>query len=423
MADVTKRVKIVFENQIKDPNKVKRLAKFYDEWTKKLNTTQSGVNRVMGAAGLKFDKMGFIVNHTGKQVKEYTSLMERSSSVLQRFEMNYLGVMFAGMALNRTMANLTATSREWLGVNELLSDMMGIVMLPATLDLLDYGVLPLFDALTSLPEEAQRAIGYVSYALQGLGGVLMTTGQLALGASSIMNILKGIGGGSVIKGIDAVSGKLAKLFDSKLARGIGWTGAAVFTISDIFLEEADDFEWEKKLGASAFVALATKGGLSAKLKGGVVTFSILTAIEFVQDPKGTGKAFADIVNMAGKYIDFWYTIGEWIRESIISIFTKAKMPQFPTLMEDYSQGFYNRLAELQTSGKLSKTIESLYGKEEISGRAGFLGEMERQRGVLSSNVVVSPTYNVTVSNKDDFEVMLRKNTDQITSLINQSVRT
>lgn len=120
--------------------------------------------------------------------------IERNTKGFQRFQMEHLGVMFAGMALNRAMANLNATAREWTGINELMGTAMGVVMLPATLDLLNLGVIPLFEALTNLPEPAKEAIGLVALALEGLGGVMMVGGQLALGLSSTMTVLEKIGG-------------------------------------------------------------------------------------------------------------------------------------------------------------------------------------------------------------------------------------
>lgn len=99
--------------------------------------------------------------------------------------MGHLGIMFAGMALNRAMTSLTQTSRDWVGMGEIMSTTMGVVMLPATMDLLENGLIPLSSWFLDLPEPAQEAIGQVTFALQGLGGALMVGGQLALGLNSM----------------------------------------------------------------------------------------------------------------------------------------------------------------------------------------------------------------------------------------------
>lgn len=132
----------------------------------------------------KYDKKG----------NEIITTTDRINRRMERFQMEQLGVMFGGMALNRAMSNLNATSREWVGMNELMSTAMGLVTLPTTMNLLNFGVLPLFDALTNLPEPAKQAIGTVSLALEGLGGVMMIGGQLALGLSSTMIVLEKLGG-------------------------------------------------------------------------------------------------------------------------------------------------------------------------------------------------------------------------------------
>ena len=148
----------------------------------------------------KYDKTG----------KASTITTERMNRGMQKFQMEQLGVMFAGMALNRSMANLNSTSREWLGIGDLMSTMMGVTMLESNLLLLENGVLPLFDALTNLPEPAQKAIGLTSFALEGLGATMMVGGQLALGLSSTLTVLEKMGGaGGAAAGAATALKKLA----------------------------------------------------------------------------------------------------------------------------------------------------------------------------------------------------------------------
>jgi hypothetical protein len=101
-----------------------------------------------------------------------------------KFQMHFLGIMFGGMALNRAMSSLTATSKEWVGIGELMSTTMGVVMLPATLALLDEAVLPLMDALLSMPENVQTIVGVTVLGLENLGKIAEIGGQIALGAAA-----------------------------------------------------------------------------------------------------------------------------------------------------------------------------------------------------------------------------------------------
>ena len=165
----------------------------------------------------RVQSLGRGITQTTTQIKKWDAkgkesiiTTDRNTRSMQKFQMEHLGVMFAGMALQRTMSTLNSTAREWAGINEIMSIAMGSVMLPATLDLLNLGVLPLFDALTNLPEPAQKAIGTTSLALEGLGGVMSVGGQLALGIASTLLVLEKMGGAAnaakiALKGLAAIT--------------------------------------------------------------------------------------------------------------------------------------------------------------------------------------------------------------------------
>jgi len=122
---------------------------------------------------------------TDSQRKQNSTTKEGTANQKDLLMAN-LGVMFAGMALQRGMQNLSKTSREWVGTGELMADTMGVVMLPTTIALMENGIIPLSEMLMSLPEGAQKSIGAVALSLEGLGGVMMTGGQLALGINSMI---------------------------------------------------------------------------------------------------------------------------------------------------------------------------------------------------------------------------------------------
>ena len=174
--------------QTKELSNLEKRTETYNKIGKKFNINQAQTDKLLSSSGFKMKKSGEITDKAGNIVEDYDSGLKNNLRTLGKFEMGYLGVMFSGMALNRTMSGLNATSREWLGIGELTSTMMGITMLSANMDLLEFGILPLFDALTTLPEGAQKAIGISAIALEGLGGVLMTGGQLMLGLGAFKSL-------------------------------------------------------------------------------------------------------------------------------------------------------------------------------------------------------------------------------------------
>ncbi|MHA1690043.1 MAG: hypothetical protein ACTSU7_00265 [Candidatus Heimdallarchaeaceae archaeon] len=333
---------------------------FYNKWTKELKTNQEGVNKVMQSAGLNMDQMGNVTNKAGILQKRYGKTMRENSFASKKFEMSQLGIMFGGMALNRAMSNLNSTAREWVGINELMSTAMGMVTLPATMDLLEFGVLPLFEALTSLPEGAQKAIGYTTLALEGLGGVLMVGGQLMLGMDAFTRTIEKMTGTTMVANISGFKKGVQGAFDSKFAKGIGIVGLVAFTVSDIFFEEEGDFEWDKKLGAAAFAALFTKGGIAAKAKGGAVAFTILALIEIQMDPEGTGITFANIQNYFQKVFDGVADGVVWLGKATKALFTGGDIPDMPTSWSEWKEktyeGYRGQLDELYEQGNLADSL-------------------------------------------------------------------
>ena len=150
------------------------LTKVYEE--------QTGVQRTRVTVTEKSNAAG------EKQVKVQKETLAQGP----RFKMHFLGIMFGGMALNRAMSNLTATSKEWVGTGEIMATTMGVVMLPATLALLDNAILPLSEALLALPPEIQTVIGVTIIGLEGLGKVLETGGQIALGVGAFSIAFPGL---------------------------------------------------------------------------------------------------------------------------------------------------------------------------------------------------------------------------------------
>lgn len=223
------------------------------------------VNELSGALsnqGILWQKNIGWVDKAGDKVQDLNGTIKTGKTNMRGFQSEQLGVMFAGMALNRTMANLSTTAREWTGVNELLSIAMGQLMLPTTLDLLNLAVIPLFNAFTDLPEPAKKAIGTLVLGLEGLGLVLMTGGQLALGASSLVTVLEKIGGPA---GAAAGATKSLKKLGSITLVGVG-VGLGISSVT------AED-------GTTA-LGLSLAGGVAIAL-GAVGLFSFAAATGIV----------------------------------------------------------------------------------------------------------------------------------------------
>lgn len=475
---------------------------------KKLNKETNRMNKIGTETATTYKKdlgqgMEEITKVTDKVTssgKKYTTVQKGIQEQHQRFNMNALGVMFAGMALNRMMTNLNATSREWVGMNELMSTAMGVVTLPATMNLLEFGIIPLFEALTSLPEGAKLAIGTVITGLEGLGGVMMIGGQLMLGLESTVNLLAKMGGGSAMAGLSKITGKLSSI--AKFA--------AVGILIAVAIKDLEEGQVIAALGdglAVAGILIGGKGGLAMMAVG--VTLKLLGDEDFLVDVLKVGykigrtlnsiikeavlsgfsfrdfnldnvEGFANIERAFGRAIEeiqqedagkgiFDFIaypenmlasvqedidkLEEELKDDIINkeeylakleplVAEQEKiLKRWQVAFEKNSEfeakdkdktvasgtSFGNSLLDFamlpfNPFGLAKKPIENIFGSRAIGGRINktgkyFLHEGEQviNKNQTGSGVVMQVTYNVTVSDKREFEQMLRANNDKLTS--------
>lgn len=352
-------------------------SKFYNKWTKELKVNQAGLGKVMSEAGLHINKNGEIVDKAGKVQKRYGSKLRESSFAARRFQMEQLGVMFGGMALNRVMSNLNATSREWVGMNELMSTAMGIVTLPTTLALMNLGIIPLFEALTNLPESAQKAIGTTTIALEGLGGVMMVGGQLALGASSLLTVLEKMGGDA-----GAAAGA------TKMLKKLG--GVTLVGISIGFVIAALDTEGPNSIG------YAIAAGIAAAFATSVFGFSAASGIA-VGGIVVTATLLWKFVNKLSEESEDYRTIGGAVPQGV----TDINIPGISqNIQEKWTRSFMPNLPE---------------------GIEGFqLQGLGNQNS--GSNVTVSPVYNFNGFTNSDLERAIKQSENNTSNEIKRVVR-
>jgi len=167
----------------------------------------------------------------GKKLNTTTTTLSKG---LHRFKMEYLGVMFAGMALYRVFSGLIRKQLELYGVTEMFGAMLTVVFAPI-MDVLAPILYALAEWFMDLPEGIQFAIG--AFVILGaiIGAILMIFGQAALGIGAlatmfvttsavigasiagIIFILAGIG--FVISGLIDIIGNWGKSWE-KVIKGV-----------------------------------------------------------------------------------------------------------------------------------------------------------------------------------------------------------
>lgn len=347
------------------------------------------------------ERLGRGITQTTTRMRDYNATGTKMNVVnrkitrgFQRFQMEQLGVMFAGMALNRAMANVNSTSREWLGIGDLMSTMLGVTLLDSNLALLEKGVLPLFNALTNLPEGAKKAIGFTAFALEGLGGAMMVGGQLMLGLDSTATLLSKIAGvqPSLIfteTGLTALKSKLGGSLDKmkKLGKIAGAGIAMKMAIDD--LEEGD---------LTAAVGSATLGvGIAT---GNPYLIGIGVTLKLVGEPEFLAKFLV----FGLKIIDNALALGEDIGTAIWSGIT-GKEAEFKFL-----EGFgESALKEIAGAKFKSDIFQRLYTIPETAE-----GEISSPLGPIFGG-------NSTAINEASIKDLLNQTANNVSNVINISV--
>jgi len=317
-----------------------------------------------------------------------------------RFKMHYLGIMFGGMALNRAMSSLTQTSKEWVGIGELMSTTMGVVMLPATLELLDEAVLPLMDALLSLPPEIQTTIGVTVFGLEGLGKVAEFGGQIALGAAAFSYQFP-----AMSKAItEGLSTQLAKNLGKGLVIAVGL--AIAWQSVDFIREGIEKGNMAEEIGGVVGVSLGLAAvGLALGIPAAGV-FPLAIGIGLIIDwsiAENRWTKKAKDLNISDK------DIGEHaVRSTVLGSILSSGKDASPEYLKN--AGLVNwalnpdSYSSFAVGGNVSNTgLHFLHEGETVLRK----DQVDNQSGNISV------TYNVNVSDKREFEQMLKNNNQQL----------
>jgi len=141
-------------------------------------------NKHMKTNFLAFGKNQQITSKLTGQMQTYGQAINQAAIKGRRFKMEWLGIMFAGMALDRAFGGLVRTQLKLFGVTEMMSSAWTIVMLPVMEKILPM-LYNLIDVFMNLPESVKLAIG--TFILFGalFGKILLIVGQVMLAITSL----------------------------------------------------------------------------------------------------------------------------------------------------------------------------------------------------------------------------------------------
>jgi hypothetical protein len=173
------------ETQVRIVKSVNKISQTQSEKAKLLATRQgvlsdlagkygmdaSKVYRILRQGNITIDKNSNLIDVTGKKVKDLDRVMKQGRRTTQKFQGQYLSLMFVGMALERTFGGIISTQMELWGLNEGFSAMLMVVMIP-TMTLLSDTLWPIIEWFMNLPEPAKEVIG-IFILLAAITGILL----------------------------------------------------------------------------------------------------------------------------------------------------------------------------------------------------------------------------------------------------------
>jgi hypothetical protein len=150
------------------------------------------------------------IDRTGKRIVEGVKVSRRAH---ERFRFEWLGILFAGQALQRMFAGYIQKVDEMTGISELFSTAISLMVFNAVEPFLE-NIYGLIGGLFELPEPVKKVVGVMALLGYVVGGVMGTLGQFYLGMMSIKMLAPAV--------IPFLHG---------IAAGIGTIGSALITIA------------------------------------------------------------------------------------------------------------------------------------------------------------------------------------------------
>lgn len=414
------------------------VTRFVDGASQKVKEVTQRVEDLRGGYQRVTTTLSTLNKNTGKLNKS----METQRVVAKRFQMQWLSIMFFGMALNRVFNGLIKTSMEWVGITELMSLTMGVFFLPIALALLDI-LLPILQWFMDAPEPIKLVVGGFVLLGGAVSGVLMVVGQLALGLAGLswLSAAGGMGNvGTAAEGAATKVGLLKSALGKTIAVAVGITIAwAGFEFIKSGIEKGSllkEIMGVLTMGIGLGVIGLTFGGVV----GGAIGFTLGISIGLIVDWFiKKDKKITDVTDKIQKDLEEAGAPQEYINQ--VTANTAAGMsgkplpylqpsatPQAPSPQSVPKKNSINMFGvDIPLPSWLPKFEEGGIVPGTIGSPVPILAHAGERvipvGGGSNGSVTVNATYYVTVSDKKEFETLLRENNIRLTEDVRRIVKT
>jgi hypothetical protein len=348
-----------------------------------------------------------MVDNVSKNTRKINASMSKMVQKLKTFKFEWLSVMFLGMAINRVFGQYVKNAMEMTGVSELFNEALTLMVFSALEPFLEimYGLIDIF---FNLPEPVQKLIGALIIFGAIFGTILAVVGSLGVFfATTLVPLLTamGIGFGAVAIGVGIFLAAIAAL-------------VLIFYVMYI--------AWQSNfLGMQGIVAMFVNSfkqafsGAFEFIKGIFKVFQAIFTGDFELLKEGIKQIFTGL-------FDFLFGIVKTLASVVVMILVGAlnMVWNIVKIIIDGIKWLIDNIGRV-TSSVVSTVTGGIAGKRAnggpvSSGSSYLVGERGPElftpssSGSISPNgssgqIVFSPVYNITVSDKYEFERMIKNN--------------
>ena len=356
----------------------------------------------------------------------------------RRFKMEWLSIMFAGMALERVFSGIVKAQMSLYGITQLTADMWTVVMAPA-MTLVSEGLYDIIDKIMQLPESTQMTIGLTVLGLETLGKVLGGIGQIYLAGMGLKTLFPkiataiGAAGGGIMGVFKTIGTALAGISTTFLLVA----GIVAVVLAGIYLAWKENFMGMKNILTNLWEGVKTIFNGIAKVIGGVLEVIVgLFTGDFEKVKEGLVKTFKGLANILIGIVNtvtnaVWAIVVGVIRIVVGVIQTianaiiwvgNAMSKLTGSIAQTKSVDWVSQLSNWTTP---NTTIPSFKtgGVMPYTGMA-YLHEGETiiPKDKSGQNITLNVTNNISVSDKAEMEKLLKNNNIKLVEEVKRQIR-
>lgn len=374
-----------------------------------IDAVSKGFNETM-------DRARNSVRRLNESFQRFNNNARRTTSNLRDLTMQLLGVAFFGQQLAQTLFGLFRPAADTLGIFDLWSTLLTVTFLPILQELLPL-FLEMFDFFSNLPDPVKKTVGGILLVVAVIAKLLSGLAFLALGFSSLFEL-------SIPALVKSAGSSIVSFFGGITAAGTAVFAALTAIFVGIWLSWEENFNniqqwaevvWENlKLVTRSTINLirgifslffsVLKGDLAGlkiawsliwtSIKGivqgnvnGIMGIMVLLGTGILRLFKGIGTTVVGLFKMLlTKAFEFGKNLINSIAEGIKSIAGTIKIPILSNLIGNIGESPFSVVPNL----------------------LGFGGTTNNVGGTS-----INQTINVTASNRDEVDRLIRENNSRL----------